>query len=168
MNVRPLLANPHSAAGYLAGPKGPPYVIGAKVKFSDFRLVVLEVEMMPLPPMEAEGYPIETVNLFISPFGAIACPPADDRRKWEHTLGRLHPTSKYTALCLWYPDDPSQLRWTIDQPVEDLIGIVFRHVQAEEYFRRKGVWLIPEAPHGARGPLLITGDLAKATQRRAS
>lgn len=169
MNIRTVLANPHSVAAYLAGPEGPPYVIGVKVKFNDLRLVVLEVEMMPLPPMEAQGYPIEKVILFVARSRAIACPPADDRRRWEHTLGQIHPKSKYTAFCLWYPDDPVELRWMIDQPIEELIGIVFRHVQAEEYFRRNGDWLIPEAPHGAQGPLPITGDLAKATtQRRAS
>lgn len=169
MNVRTLLADPQSTAAYLTGPRGPSYVIGARVKFSDPRLVVLEVEMRPLPPMEAEGYPVETINLFVSSLRAIACPPAADKRDWEHNLGLLHPGSKYTALCLWYPDDPIELRWTIDQPIEDLIGIVFRHVQAEEYFRRNGDWLIPEAPHGAQGPLPITGDLVWATtQRRAS
>lgn len=169
MLIQSLLANPRAAMSQLAGPEGPPYIEHVYLRFHDSRLVVLDVTLRPVAAMAAAGYPIETVTLFVSHVQAFAVPPFDDKRTWEHRLGPLTPGSWIVPLCLWYPADPVELRWTPLRPVEDLIGIVHRHLQAEEYFRRSDRWPVAEAPHGATGPLPITGELLKAFEnRRAS
>lgn len=166
MNIMTLLTQTEAAMEHLVGPEGPAYVTQARVRFRSKLLVVLELELEPLKPIKSAGYPVERVFLFVSPAIAFACPPFDDKRKWQHRLDPLSPGSKIIPFCLWYPDDPQHLRWTTDMPIETLIGLVFRHVQAEEYYRRNGVWPIPEAPHGARGPLPISGLLAVAAPQR--
>jgi hypothetical protein len=169
VTVRTLFSNPRAAAERLAGRQGPAYVNDVRLRYHDDQLVAFDVVMKPLKATAAEGYPVETVTLYISHIHGFACPPVDDKRAWEHTLGPLTPGSKIVPLCLWYPDDPFELRWMPHQPIEHLLGIVHRHLQAEEYFRRTGRWPVAEAPHGARGPLPITGSLQQETEgRRAS
>ena len=57
------------------------------------------------------------------------------------------------ALCLWYPADPPERRWTSDKGLLDLVEIVRRHLFLERYWRmtgahRGGEWLYEDAPHG--------------------
>jgi len=52
------------------------------------------------------------------------------------------------ALCLWYPYDPPERRWTSDKGLLDLIEISRRHLFMEAYWRDKKVWLLDDAPHG--------------------
>ncbi|MFH8564630.1 hypothetical protein [Streptomyces sp. NPDC017988] len=60
------------------------------------------------------------------------------------------------ALCLWYPYDPVEHRWTSDKGLLDLIEIVRRHLFLEHYWRltggvHGGRWLVEDAPHGLPG-----------------
>lgn len=60
------------------------------------------------------------------------------------------------ALCLWCPDDPPERRWNSDRGLLDLLEIIRRHLFLERYWRmtggrRKGVWLMKDAPHGFDG-----------------
>ncbi|KAA0930766.1 hypothetical protein FGF04_29025 [Streptomyces apricus] len=57
------------------------------------------------------------------------------------------------ALCLWYPLDPAERRWTSSRGLLDLIEIVRTHLFLEHYWRltggeSSGQWLIEDAPHG--------------------
>ena len=151
MRVEELLRDPEAAAVHLKGDNGPAYVDDVEVRLATSELVILHVRLLPYAAMSAEQYPIEFVEIWIAPGGAFATPLADDNRSWEH---RYPPMGNGVApLCLWYPDDPETLRWIPDQPIEDFIGIVSRHLQAEEHFRRQGIWPIEGAPHGSKGPV---------------
>ncbi|MFF8805551.1 hypothetical protein [Streptomyces omiyaensis] len=57
------------------------------------------------------------------------------------------------ALCLWYPYDPEERRWTSEKGLLDLLGIVERHLFLEHCWRRTGGhaggdWIVEDAPHG--------------------
>ena len=148
VTIAELLKNPRASAEYLASDDGPPYISGAIVRKATKQATVIELTTVPFHPMSDFGYPDETYWLVVTPTSAIAAPLPDDPRRWEHRYG-----GGLGEFCLWYPDDPPTLKWSIDEPVEELLAIVSVHVQAEEYNRRAGRWPIPDAPHGYRGPL---------------
>jgi hypothetical protein len=51
------------------------------------------------------------------------------------------------ALCMWFPGDPPERRWTRrDGPVA-LLGQVVAHLLREEWWRQTGEWPGCEAPH---------------------
>lgn len=57
------------------------------------------------------------------------------------------------ALCLWFPDDPVEQRWTSSDGLVSLLDIVRNHLFFEDHWRRTGgsdggEWLGREAPHG--------------------
>lgn len=57
------------------------------------------------------------------------------------------------ALCLYYPDDPRERRWTADKGLLDLLDLVVDHLLAEQYWRATGghnggIWMFDEAEHG--------------------
>ena len=57
------------------------------------------------------------------------------------------------SLCLWFPLDPPERRWTSEKGLLDLIEIVRRHLALERVWRLTGgtdggVWMLPDAPHG--------------------
>jgi hypothetical protein len=54
------------------------------------------------------------------------------------------------GLCLWYPDDPTQLKWSWQNGLDDFVRILQRHLWFEESWRRMGDWPVEEAPHGRR------------------
>lgn len=59
------------------------------------------------------------------------------------------------ALCLWQPQDPPECRWTSRLGLLALIELVRRHLFLELHWRktggrRRGVWLLQDAPHGLR------------------
>lgn len=57
---------------------------------------------------------------------------------------------RYTdgSLCMWHPDDAPQQRWLRGDGLPALVGLIQAHVVREDYRRRMGEWLGPEAPHG--------------------
>jgi hypothetical protein len=57
------------------------------------------------------------------------------------------------ALCLYYPDDPPERRWTAPDGLVALLNIVSNHLFCELRWRNTGgadggVWPLDEAPHG--------------------
>lgn len=115
---------------------------------SGFHLV-----MRPPEPFRSEGYPIECAWLFVRATGEVVAVPPEARRRrtWLHrdeTRGRagIHVDG---PLCLDYPDDPPDLRWSWDgRGLEELVLVVHRHLLYEEYYRRTGEWPVEDAPHG--------------------
>lgn len=151
MRVEEVLADPKAAAAHLKGPKGPAYIEDVEVRLATADLVILNATLLPYAAMAAESYPVESVDIWVVPGGAFVTPATEGNRTWEHRYPPIR--DGFAPLCLWYPDDPETMRWTPDQPIEDLVGIVSRHVQAEEYLRRNGTWPIEDAPHGSKGPI---------------
>ncbi|MEV4032311.1 hypothetical protein [Streptomyces umbrinus] len=69
------------------------------------------------------------------------------------------------ALCLWYPLDPEERRWTSSKGLLDLIEIVRTHLFLEHYWRLTGgepdgQWLTEDAPHGIPG-----SDVCRSSRR---
>jgi hypothetical protein len=51
-------------------------------------------------------------------------------------------------LCLYYPDDPAEQRWTADKNLAELIVLVQDHLFLEDTYAETGEWLAPQAEHG--------------------
>lgn len=69
-----------------------------------------------------------------------------DRRPKHHAY--KEPTTAEGPLCLWFPKDSADRRWTSDQPISGLVEIVRNHLFLEQEYRRCGKWLAEDAPHG--------------------
>ena len=52
------------------------------------------------------------------------------------------------SLCLYYPLDLEQRRWTPDKGLRSLVSLAADHVFFEDWHRQTGAWIAPEAPHG--------------------
>ena len=52
------------------------------------------------------------------------------------------------ALCLYYPRDPEQRRWTSEKRLRALLGLAADHLFFEDVFRDTGDWIAPQAAHG--------------------
>jgi hypothetical protein len=57
-------------------------------------------------------------------------------------------------LCLYYPKDPPERRWTLDQGLLGLFDMARAHVHAEYSLLMNPElgWPLPEAPHGPTAP----------------
>lgn len=60
------------------------------------------------------------------------------------------------SLCLFYPGDPPDRRWTSELGLLTLLDLTGDHLFFETYWRHTGghqggQWLAPEAPHGYQG-----------------
>ncbi len=67
-------------------------------------------------------------------------------------------------LCLYYPGDPPERRWKLEDGLLRLFDIARRHVFGEHVWRQTGKWPIAEAPHGecapaAHDPSIAVGPL---------
>lgn len=127
----------------------------------------------PWAPCAAEGFPTEHVIITITEDGQIQAVPINGhRRLWYHRnpegLLPRHPTDPYSfmrslpSLCLWYPGDPSALRWSWRKGLVAYVTIVHRHVQAEEVWRRTDRWPAEDAPHGEINPPIRTPEMRAA------
>lgn len=60
----------------------------------------------------------------------------------------------YVRLCLWYPWDTPEEKWSVDDGLLALFGHAKTHLIREAYYREdiekygSAEWLGPEAPHG--------------------
>ncbi len=59
------------------------------------------------------------------------------------------------SLCLFYPGDPPDRRWTANLGLLAILDLAADHLYFETFWRhtggaRRGKWLGPEAPHGFR------------------
>jgi hypothetical protein len=52
------------------------------------------------------------------------------------------------SLCMWYPWDPPEQRWVFSDRLLVLLNYIQVHLFREAWWREKGEWLGPEAPHG--------------------
>ena len=51
-------------------------------------------------------------------------------------------------LCLCFPTDPPERRWSVDHGLVGLFDIARRHLACEHVWRETGVWPTEDAPHG--------------------
>jgi hypothetical protein len=56
------------------------------------------------------------------------------------------------SLCMWYPNDPPELRWNLSDGAGQLIAGVAAHLIREEWYRRTGEWIGDEVRHGSVDP----------------
>ncbi|MFK0235392.1 hypothetical protein [Streptomyces vinaceus] len=81
-----------------------------------------------------------------------------------------HRYSTDGALCLWYPYDPEERRWTSPKGLLHLFEIVRTHLFLEHYWRLTGgEWLVEDAPHGLPGGnAWVPASSARPRRRRAA
>jgi hypothetical protein len=51
------------------------------------------------------------------------------------------------SLCMWHPNDPPSERWVFSDGLLVLLNYIQAHLFREGWWREKGEWLGPEAPH---------------------
>jgi len=60
---------------------------------------------------------------------------------WPHRYGD-------GSLCMWFPKDPPEQRWLLEDGLLALIGYVEAHLFREIWWLEHDEWLGPEAGHG--------------------
>lgn len=93
---------------------------------------------------------------------SVAPPGVDRRRVWisfarggdepvVHADGPTESPHRYPCgtLCMWYPADPPERRWTRRDGGRLLLGHIVLHLLREEWWRRTSEWIGEEAPHPA-------------------
>ncbi|MDX6602999.1 MAG: hypothetical protein QOF13_2201 [Solirubrobacterales bacterium] len=135
-DLRPLAANagvlPTDLLAYSAIAAG---------RFGIYRIAAL----FPLEPDDAQPLTRPRVYCLDGPRGLAAS---------EHRHSDIE-------LCLYFPHDPPERRWNLDQGLWRLLGLARQHLICEEYVRRTGEpWPIDAAPHGPTEPLESDPSLA--------
>jgi hypothetical protein len=153
---------------------------GIEVEVLDAAGPVTAFEVVFSPPPAMADYPDERVIIALRSDQAIASVPVGPTRTWEHRFPRytvddilrygsqkLAWKSLLGGLCLWYPQDPEHLKWTWSDGLDAYLRIVQRHVWLEEHFRRHGVWVGEDVPHGERDDgqphPILTPELRRAS-----
>lgn len=54
------------------------------------------------------------------------------------------------SLCMWFPGDPFNRRWSIDDGLVNLLYLVRNHLFREAYWREHGEWLGDERAHDSK------------------
>lgn len=62
------------------------------------------------------------------------------------------------SLCVWYPRDPLEARWVLEDGLDALLGLTAAHLFRENWWREYRVWPGLEAPHAPSSPKLRKGD----------
>lgn len=89
------------------------------------------------------GVPPRRVRISFARAGEVPLVNADGPAESKHRYGG-------GELCMWYPDDPPELRWARPDPPGELLGLIILHLLREEWWRRTGEWIGDEAPHPIR------------------
>lgn len=95
-----------------------------------------------------------TVSFFADPrYETYNLPAQDYPRVWADAPTQSPHRMSDLAMCLYYPWDPPERRWTAAHGLLTLLNLTRDHLFFELYWRasggrRGGVWLAPEAPHG--------------------
>jgi hypothetical protein len=63
---------------------------------------------------------------------------------WDHGV---HGVSAH--LCLYFPGDPEERRWTVDDGLARLFDLARWHLACEHVWRQTRKWPTEDAPHGA-------------------
>ena len=156
-----VLDDPHGVCEFIAGPDGPFPVVGAEVKEADGRCVIMHLGFQPIVALRRLGFLDETVGIFVDRSRHILTVPHEaGGRSW------LHRTPLIGDLCLWYPGDPRGLRWEWEDGFDAYLGIVSKHLQAEEWHRRGNPWPFEDAPHGVGRHPIRTMTMRTAARRR--
>lgn len=72
-------------------------------------------------------------------------------------------------LCLWFPQDPPERRWTAEYGLVELFDLARRHLAAEHVWRETDRWPTEDAPHGDHAqPVRSRPELKVAPLRQAS
>lgn len=56
------------------------------------------------------------------------------------------------SLCMWYPWDPIDMRWTFRDGLLQLLVLIQAHLFREAWWREKQEWLGPEILHESTSP----------------
>ena len=140
ITLKDILDRPEEVCSYIVNQL---YVVtSAEVVKNRYRCVILRVIFRPIIELLNEDFPEETVGIEVHRDGQIWATPHNAlTRRWKHH-------NVLSDLCLWYPQDPRRLRWEWEDGFIAYLGIVSRHLQAEEWYRRYGYWPFEDAPHG--------------------
>lgn len=161
MLMTTLLEDPVEAARQLESDAGPYIVEAATGRHLQMGYVALDVTFRPGPDFAAHGYGSERIRLVVGPDTVPSVRPlGSPNRTFQHRN-----LDGARSLCLWYEDDPAELKWLPGDSVEQLLGIAFRHMYSEEYFRRNGHWPNEDVPHGR--PLHGTHPILRTDTARA-
>jgi hypothetical protein len=57
------------------------------------------------------------------------------------------PSFDRRSLCVWLRYDPREQRWTFDDGLLQLLGLIKLHLFREAWWRETGEWPGPQAPH---------------------
>lgn len=112
----------------LDGSEGYSYIVDIDVPYYETRRVEVffsrtsQADWRDMPTILAGG-PTDSPHRF----------PSFDRRR----------------LCIWHPHDPREVRWTFDDGLLPLLGLIRLHLFREAWWRETDEWLGPQAPHAA-------------------
>lgn len=89
------------------------------------------------------GLPTRRVRLVFAGIGSAPFVYAD---------GPVESRHRYSdgSLCMWYPHDPENARWTRRDGAAALLGHITAHLLREEWWRKTGEWVGHEVPHDAQ------------------
>ncbi|WP_420625601.1 hypothetical protein [Candidatus Poriferisodalis sp.] len=59
------------------------------------------------------------------------------------------------SLCMWYPGDPLERRWSFGDGLHALLGQIAVHLVKEHIWRQSGEWSGAEVPHGAEAKAVL-------------
>lgn len=134
-------------------------------------MAVLDVNFQEPPASSPLNFSTEQVRVTLRTSMEIAAVPLFSNRTWLHRYPKKLPSPNLPlesfagGLCLWYPGDPSSLRWSWTDSVDEYLRIVQRHLWCEEYVRRFGHWPLVDAPHGDSAVALSPGFADVLLQR---
>jgi hypothetical protein len=161
IGVEEVLGDPYGVAERLldAGIYG---LTDIDVRLARQDCVVFWVTLEPWATLARHDYPTERVAVTMWATRRIAAVPINPNRPWLHRYpGDLQ------ELCLWCPADPRGLTWDWSDGLVAYLAIVHRHLQAEECWRRHGVWPGEDAPHGEGSHPILSLDLLWAASQEA-
>lgn len=101
-------------------------------------------------PGRIDPVPVTVAFYDAPPYDCYGLAPADyPRMHAEPGAASPHRMPDDDALCLWYPADPPERRWTADKGLLDLLDVVTSHLLFEAHWRTTGGrWAGDEAAHG--------------------
>ncbi len=67
----------------------------------------------------------------------------------EDWVGPMKHTYGQNSLCMWYPSDPLDRRWSRTDGLLKLVDTAVAHLFKELFYRETDEWLGEEAPHAA-------------------